>query len=220
VILRWDVPIDIGREDAAQAAARELAKPVYGAHEPPLVLRILQKVLDWVSGVLDRAVALAPGGVFGLVVIALLVAGVVALLVWRVGRPRRTAHDRRALFVGRALSAAEHRAAADEAAARGDWDQAVRHRFRAVVRSMEERDAIDERPGRTADEAAADGARVLPDVATELVSGARRFDEVVYGGRRAGPDDDAALRALDRSARHAPMRTVVGTAVGGWTAVR
>jgi hypothetical protein len=60
---------------------------------------------------------------------------------------------------------------------------------------------IDPRPGRTADEAAADAGAVLPVVATDLDAGARLFDAVHYGNRSANADDDAALRRLDDAAR-------------------
>jgi hypothetical protein len=73
----------------------------------------------------------------------------------------------------------------------------VRERLRAVVRSLEERAVLDERPGRTADEAAAEAGRALPDCVAGLRAAAVLFDEVWYGGRPAGPASYAALRDLD-----------------------
>ncbi|PWS41256.1 hypothetical protein DKT74_28560, partial [Streptomyces sp. ZEA17I] len=90
-----------------------------------------------------------------------------------------------------------HRAAAEAHAAALRWTEAVQERMRAIVRSLEERALLDPRPGRTADEAAAEAGRVLPDHATRLRSAAREFDDVTYGGRAAGQPAYLALRTLD-----------------------
>jgi hypothetical protein len=199
------VPVDIGRDDAAAAARDELAKPVYAAHRPSLT----QQVVDWVGHLLSRVLqaitSVAPGGIVGLVVIALVLALVVAIVAFRVGPLRTTAAADRVVFAGAARSAAEHRADAERAAAAGDWDEAVRQRFRALVRALEERDVLDERPGRTADEAAADTARSMPASATELVWAARRFDDVAYGDQRASDADYRRLVALDNAAARTPV---------------
>ena len=57
--------------------------------------------------------------------------------------------------------------------------------MRAIVRSLEERALLDPRPGRTADEAAAEAGRALPAHADRLRAAARDFDDVTYGGRTA-----------------------------------
>ncbi|WP_188307200.1 DUF4129 domain-containing protein, partial [Streptomyces sp. CBMA123] len=49
------------------------------------------------------------------------------------------------------------------------------------------------RPGRTADEAAAEAGRALPEHAAALAAAARAFDDVAYGERTA---DQAAYRLL------------------------
>ncbi|HCA84735.1 MAG TPA: hypothetical protein DEQ61_04090, partial [Streptomyces sp.] len=70
-------------------------------------------------------------------------------------------------------------------------------RMRALVRSLEERALLDPRPGRTADEAAAEAGRPLPAHADRLRAAARDFDDVVYGGRHATAETYARLRELD-----------------------
>ena len=120
-------------------------------------------------------------------------------MLWRGGPVRRTASGATTLFVGRTRSAAEHRRAADQAAASSRWEEAVLERYRAIVRSLEERTILDPRPGRTADEAAADAALVLPLVAADLRAAAQTFDTVAYGGRSASSTDDRFLRELDRA---------------------
>lgn len=208
VPLPAEVPVDVGRDEAAAAAARELAKEVYAAQRPPLWQRAITWVLERLQELLDAATRATPGGPWGLLVLALVAAAVVVAVRWRAGAVRR-AGGPPPLFAGRPQTAAEHRAAADRAAAEGRFSDAVRERFRAVVRRLEERGLLDERPGRTADEAAADGALVLPGCGPGLRAGARLFDEVVYGRRPADATADARLRALDAEVETARPSTAV-----------
>ncbi|GAA0281614.1 DUF4129 domain-containing protein [Streptomyces polychromogenes] len=190
-------PLTTGREAAREAAERELAKPIYHQDEPGLLQRALDRFWEWLGEFFDRASGATPGGTVGLIAIALFVVLAAAALWWRLGTPHRTARSADALFDDGPRSAADHRAAAEAHAAAGRWNEAVRERMRAVVRSLEERTLLDPRPGRTADEAAAEAARPLPAHADELRAAARAFDDVTYGGRTADPDTYARLRTLD-----------------------
>ena len=191
------VPVDLGRDEAAQLAREELAKQVYRDAGPGLVERLVRWLLEQAGRLLDGAAGVSPGGYSGLVVVLLLVAAAVVAVRLKVGPLGRRAAREEALFVGRTRTAAQHRAAADAHAAAGAWAEAVRERLRAVVRSLEERAVLDERAGRTADEAAAEAGRALPSCAAGLRAAAVLFDEIWYGGRPAGPESYAALRDLD-----------------------
>jgi Domain of unknown function (DUF4129) len=118
-----------------------------------------------------------------------------------VGPMLRASTTETALFVGRPRSAAEHRAAADAHAAAGRWAEAVRDRLRAIITGLEERTLLEPRPGRTADEAAADAGAVVPDCAADLRAAARVFDDIWYGARPADATHDALLRGLDDRVR-------------------
>jgi hypothetical protein len=191
------IPVEPGRAEAAQLAREELAKQVYRDAGPGLVERLVRWLLDQAGGLLDDVAGVSPGGYAGLVVVLLLVVVAVVAVRLKVGPLGRQVARDEALFTGRARSAAEHRAAADAHAAAGEWADAVRERLRAVVRSLEERAVLDERAGRTADEAAAEAGRALPSCAAGLRAAAVLFDEIWYGGRPAGPESYAALRDLD-----------------------
>ncbi|QIS01022.1 DUF4129 domain-containing protein [Nocardia brasiliensis] len=102
-------------------------------------------------------------------------------------------------------TAADHRAAAEQAAQRRDFDAALRERFRAVLRGLEQRGVLEVRRSRTARETADDVTTALPtDTATELHPAAHSFDEVVYGGRRATEDEYRRLEYADRFSESAP----------------
>ncbi|MFC3577965.1 DUF4129 domain-containing protein [Streptomyces yaanensis] len=190
-------PITIPRDPAREAARRELSKRMYHENDPGLLQRALNAFWDWVDRLFGAASTATPGGSVGLLVIVLAVLAIVGALWWRLGTPRRMPTSSATLFDDRPRSAAEHRATAEAHAAQGHWNQAVQERMRAVVRSLEERALLDVRPGRTADEAASEAGRTLPDHADRLRAAARDFDDVTYGGRSAGEGTYRRLAALD-----------------------
>jgi hypothetical protein len=207
------VPVQPDAQQGRAWARAELAGPEY---EHPSLLR---RALEWV---LDRLQQLPlPHGTGTAITGTLLVAALVALLVWalrRAGGPlgrgqRAVGED---VFDDAARSAAWHRAGADAAAAAGDLRTAVLERVRAVVRELEERAVLAEQPGRTADEAARAAAVRLPGLAERLTAAARIFDDVRYGDLPATAGMDATLRELDaalRAERLVPLATT-GAAPG------
>ncbi|MCB7137224.1 DUF4129 domain-containing protein [Cellulosimicrobium marinum] len=206
-----EAPVQPGADEARRWLLEELAKPEYRT-EPSLLARFL----EWLQGLFDGATVLDLGGpVTALVVVVLVL--LVAGIAYRVAGPvrlSRRAPGSAVVLDDDTRTAAELRAAADAAAAAGDWGAAVADRFRAVVRSLEDRAVLDPRPGRTAREAAETAGERLPDVAGGLERGAHLFDDVCYGKVRVGPDADAFVRDLDaRAAAARPVpRTDLATA--------
>ncbi|MFG2311698.1 DUF4129 domain-containing protein [Streptomyces sp. NPDC048566] len=191
-------PVTTPRDPAREAARRELSRRMYHENDPGLVHRALNAFWNWVGELFGAASSATPGGTLGLAVIVLAVVAVAAALWWRLGTPRRTPASSAPLFQDRPRSAAEHRAAAEAHAAEGHWSRAVQERMRAIVRSLEERALLDPRPGRTADEAAAEASRTLPDHTGRLRTAARHFDDVTYGGRTGDRATYHHLADLDR----------------------
>lgn len=93
--------------------------------------------------------------------------------------------------------AADHRGAAETAAGQHDYDTALRERYRAVVRGLEQGGVLEVRRSRTAQETAAAAVTAIPDRAAELPTAAYGFDEVVYGGRAATADEYRRLAQAD-----------------------
>ncbi|MFF4539591.1 DUF4129 domain-containing protein [Streptomyces aureus] len=205
-------PVTTPREAAREAARRELSGRMYHEHDPGLVQRGLNAFWDWVGRLFGAASSATPGGTLGLVVIVLAAVAIAAALWWRLGTPRRTPSSSAALFDDRPRNAAEHRAAAEAHAAQGHWNQAVQERMRAVVRSLEERALLDPRPGRTADEAAAEASRSLPAHTDRLRAAARDFDDITYGGRTGDAHAYQRLTELDRDLER--TRPVLANAPG------
>ncbi|MBN6052650.1 DUF4129 domain-containing protein [Nonomuraea sp. RK-328] len=197
----------IGRDEAARRAADELARPEY-AHESLLDLlyrhftQFLRELMEAVAG------GGSAGGFVAAVLITLILLGLVGLGTWRLRRAARDNAPSAGVFGTRVMTAAEHREAAERAAAEGRHTEAVQERLRAIARDLEERALVDGQPGRTADELAAEAGRALPDFAGDLAAAARSFDDVTYGGVAGTPAAYAAMRDLDerlRQARPAPL---------------
>ncbi|MGW8886704.1 DUF4129 domain-containing protein [Streptomyces sp. NPDC055749] len=192
-----DIPVDIPRVPAREAAEDELSKPMYHENDPNLLQRGLNRFWEWLGSLFDTVADGAPGGPLGVVALVLIVVGLAVALWWRLGTPRPTPRSADALFGSSTRNADAYRTAAETHVAAGRWTEAVQDRMRAVVRTLEERALLDPRPGRTADEAAAEAGRALPQHADRLRAAARAFDDVTYGGRTADEQAYVTLRTLD-----------------------
>lgn len=146
----------------------------------------IEPVIDWIN---DRGTS-TPGGPL---VLWLLLSTAVLLAA---GTVTGTTIRRRALAIERrraeAVPATENPAvlerAADEAEREGNFERAVRLRFRAGLLQLDRRRVLTYRPSLTTGEV----ARAIHAPAFADVGG--RFDEIAYGGRPAERDDAEAAR--------------------------
>lgn len=201
-------PEPVTRDGARAAARTELSKAIYHRYDDPLPVRLLKDVYHWLAHAISTAADKSPGGPAGAIVLVILVVALVALARWRLGPIRRDVHLRGAVLDERRRRASDHRAAARLAAESGDWHTAVVERMRAVARQLEENGVVDPRPGRTADELAADAADVSPETRVTLAGAARAFDEVAYGGRSATLAGYELVSAADELAARARPRVL------------
>ena len=196
---------DVTREAARRAARDELLDPKYQEAQPPLLVRLVGRAVRKLLELLDRASAGVPGGRAGLLILAAMVGLLIAVIVVRL-RPTGSRGASADIFTtGAVMSAEQHRALADEAAARGQWGDAVRERLRAIVRELEARGVIEPRPSRTAGEVARDGSASVPAIAEPLRRATTTFDEIWYGGRNADASSYAVLVEADRSVSSAQL---------------
>ncbi|REE98458.1 DUF4129 domain-containing protein [Thermomonospora umbrina] len=204
----------IGRDEAREQARRELEKSIYHRDEPSWLERAWRRFEEWLNELFQEAAdPAAPGnggGWLSLVIIVLLVAVLVGLVAWLMRGRFNIRSSQDALLDDLPSTAKDHRTAAEGHAAAGRWAEAVRERLRAIARDLEERVILDARPGRTADELAAEAGLALPDHADALAAGVRIFDDVWYGDRPGTREGYATLVALDdalRSAKPRPLAT-------------
>jgi hypothetical protein len=211
-LLPLDVPVGLGRDDARQRAADELSKAKYGG-SPEWVDEAVETATRIVERLVDLYLRLTGGRQDGdgvswgfLAAVAILVLGL-ALVVWKVGLPRwRSRTQPGSLALDAKVAAADYRRLAEQHAARGDWQAAVRDRFRGLVRDLETRTILQVRPARTAWEAVWSASTVLPQSRDALVAGADLFNRVVYSDQRAEPADYAQMVGIDDAVTEAADR--------------
>ncbi|MER6362436.1 DUF4129 domain-containing protein [Kitasatospora sp. NPDC001527] len=214
VVLASGAPVTTPRDAAREAARDELVKADYHRHDPSIQERIIDWIMERINDALNALAGGGTSGATGLVLFLVVALVIGAALWWRLGAPKRAARTDLGVFGGTGpRSAAEHRADAERHAAAGLWAEAVREQMRALVRDLEERALLDPRPGRTADEAAAEAGRALPEHAAALTAAARTFDDIAYGERTADQAAYQLLRDLDRTLGRA--RPVLAPAAGG-----
>jgi Domain of unknown function (DUF4129) len=214
--------IDIDRDAARDAAQHELDKPIYPRGS------LTEQLSAWFNDLLYKIMAGGhsfPGGwlAISVLLILLVAAAVVAIRVAR--RTMRTNRgDQSGLFGSQEMSSAEHRATAEQYAARGDWAAAIRHRLRAVARYLEEVAVLNPVPGRTATELARDAGSAIPGLAAELRRAAEAFNDVTYGEL---PGTEPSYRMVADLDDHLLARTIQESGpdaaplhADGWVEVR
>lgn len=194
-------------DDVRQAADEVLSRPEFG--EPPTTL--LERIADWIADLFGDPPSrtVDPGGagsggsgilsVLLLVVIVVLIVLLVRALL-RQPRLRRTDADPEPTIEvteHRSASAWERSAAEHEAA--GDWKEAARCHFRALLERLVDRGIVDEVPGRTTGELRAEVADRAPAAAGDFAEVATLFDTAWYGDAGTGPED--VRRLVDHAAR-------------------
>ncbi len=203
VLLGADTPVDIGRDEAAEAARRELSRGVYGTGLGDRVAELVARLRGRLADLFDGFAGAGDAAPWVGAVVVLVAVAAVGLGLWRFGPParRRRARARDVAAATPVVDAAGHRAAAARAAQGEDWGLAVRERFRAVTRELEERGVLVAVPGRTALEIADDAAAARPGLGPLLRPAADALGAVAYSSRPAGPADLQAVAAADDAVR-------------------
>jgi hypothetical protein len=214
--------IDIDRDAAHEAAQRELAKPIYPKAS------LTERFSEWLDDLIFRIIregSSLPGGWFTISVLLIILAVAIVVAVRIARRTMRTNRgSEHALFDSHELSAAQHRATAEQYAADSNWAAAIRHRLRAVARQLEEDGVLNPVPGRTATELAKYAGAAVRDLAGELLRAATAFNDVTYGERpgtepayRMIADLDDRLRSRGTATAVAPVAPAVADT---WTPIR
>jgi hypothetical protein len=209
------VPVTPNRAQGQQQATRELAQGKYHVTPSPSPSNPSPTPTPSVSTPSPTPTPKpshhSSTGTILLIVLLIIVVGIAVLLILRkIGKPRgdkSAKSDKPKHLAGSAseiplFGAALHRHNAEQAAKGGDWQQAIRERFRAVIAVLDEQSLLPERKDRTADEAAHDAGALLPEHAAALRDAARAFDEVEYGDYLGTPDGYAVIGAVDEAIRN------------------
>lgn len=191
-------PVTPDRDEARRWAAEELSNPRYPDARPGWLDQLWRDFLDWLASLDGDGLGPGPDLAVPLIVVLALVLIIAAIVFVR---PRLNARRKREpgdLYGDDdTVDAEAYRRRAISAADGGNWPAAVVDQFRALVRSAEERDIIDARAGRTADEAAGQLGQVFGTTHARLLAAAGIFDAVRYGEQTATQADYESVRRLD-----------------------
>jgi len=208
--VRWDIPVDPDADTARTWLEDELSKPEYRERQAGWFQRLQEEIAQFLDRLFSFTDGLGGIGAPGVIVIILIVAALIAVLLYvfmgPVRRSRRK-HASGAVFDDDDRVATDIRSAALLAAEHGDWALAVIERFRALVRSAEERDLVLVLPGMTGHEFTSAVAARLDAHHEALERCAEFFDLVRYGHGEASKDmydfvaqtDDAVMSARTKA---------------------
>ncbi|WP_309073040.1 DUF4129 domain-containing protein [Paenarthrobacter sp.] len=186
------------RDEARRWAAEELSNPRYPDARPSWLDQLWRDFLDWMASLGGDGPGTGPNLAVPLIVVLALALIIAAIVVIRPRlNARRTGKPGDLYGEEQSVDAGGYRRRAAAAADGGNWPAAVVDQFRALVRSAEERDIIDARAGRTADEAAGQLGQVFGAAQVRLLAAAGIFDAVRYGEQAATWTDYESVRQLD-----------------------
>ena len=186
-----------------RAVDEVLSRPEFRPAARPLLDRIWTWVLARLGDLLASLTATTAGSVIGLVLFAAILV-LLAVLATRFARTMsRSPEVEAAIVAAPRHSAAAWRAEAEAHEAAGEWRQAVRCRYRALVADLSTRGVVEEVPGRTSGEYRGEVARNLPAAAEAFAGATEVFDRAWYGRRLTGEEEvvrfrDLAGRVLER----------------------
>jgi len=194
--LRFEpLPVPEGSADQARRAAEDvLAQAEFKRPPKTWVERAQEWLADNVSRLLQR---LFEGGA-GTMAAWLVLFVVVGLLGYFVSKLVRSVQAdpglRMLATVEVRMSADEWRALAERHERAGDWKEAIRCRFRALVGDLVDRGALREVPGRTAGEYRRELRESAPAAAPAFSDAAQLFEAAWYGDASTGPAENEAFR--------------------------
>jgi hypothetical protein len=201
----FDVPVDPTAPEGREWLREELAKQEYQAARPTWFDQLAKWIQDRIGDLLGSSTTGGPPG-FGAVIVFALVLAAIVVAFFVFGRPRinRKSAVSGALFGEDDFrDAAGIRAAAESAAARGEYELAITEAFRAIARGLAERTILTVNPGSTARDFSERAGVPFPQFAAEFAAAAVIFDEVRYLGRPGTAEHYEQVATLERLARQA-----------------
>jgi len=177
---------------------------------------LLERVLDWIGDQLSRfsfGIGGGPGFAGDLIGLILLVGALVlvVVLIRSLRRVPRRPEPEPALSVEEAArrSASDWRTDAERFEAEQRWRDAMRARYRELVRTLVDDGTLADVPGRTTGEYERELAAARPAAADAFSTLTALFEDVWYGGQPATAEQHRRFRALvaevrERTSAHAP----------------
>jgi hypothetical protein len=189
-----DLPVSQRDSDrVAGAVHRVLSRPEYQQPAKPWLTRVRDAILDWLARVLS---SIAGAGFVAWIMLAVVLA-LVALVAVRLFREvSRDPASGVTVRAARIRPAADWRAEAEVHERAGEWRQALRCRYRALVADLAGRGLLEEVPGRTAGEYRSALGESLPAASPSFRGATELFEGAWYGRRPTDAQDSARFQQL------------------------
>jgi len=188
-----------------QRAHEILQRPEFGRQES-----LLQRIANWIEDLFSKITFGLGGGpgFLGNLVSLVILAGIVFVLVLIVrtllGRtrlPKRTPDDELTIELEEGRDASDWRSDAERFEAAGQWREAMRARYRELVRTLIDDGVLDDLPGRTTGEYRGEFGHARPAHAEAFIGLTDLFEVVWYGGVETDAADNQRFRQLAEASR-------------------
>ncbi len=205
---------------ADPAATRDQVRELLSGDQYSYAPSLVERVLNWIAEQLDKLMPDAGppgatgtftggiGAVLAWVLIAVAVLAVVAAVVYVVLRRVRKVEVDEAppteLEVEHRRTVRQWRDDAATHEAAGEWKEAVRAHYRALVRELTDRRQLPDVAGRTTRELRADLADTTPDATEDFDTASLLFELPWYADVPTGPDEVATFRTAAAAVLAAP----------------
>jgi hypothetical protein len=192
-----DLPVPTRDPDQVRRAADEvLSRPEFNQAARPLLARIWAWVLGRLAELLAALVGTSAGSIVGLLLFLLILAAVATVAVRFTRGMTRDPEVAAAIPSKPRRSAEEWRSRAEAHERAGEWRQALRCRYRALVADLAGRGLVEEVPGRTAGEYRGQVERSLPAAAEAFAGATELFERAWYGRAPTGAGEVTHFRDL------------------------
>jgi Domain of unknown function (DUF4129) len=187
-------------DEARQRADEILSRPEFRPPEKTWFEEALEWLDEAARSFLNSLLSGGAGSIIAWVVLGVLVA-IVVVLAARVSRTVQSVpvHGMKTDIVPR-RSSVDWRGEAERLEADGQWKDALRCRYRALVSELIERDVLRDVPGRTTGEYRVELREHAPAAAASFAGASELFERAWYGDRPTGPDESERFRTLAREA--------------------
>jgi hypothetical protein len=191
--------------EVRQHAHEILQRAEFGREES-----LLQRIADWIGDLFSKitfGLGGGPGFLGNLVSLAI-IAGIVVVLVLiarslirRTRPPKPLVDDELTIELEEGRDASDWRSDAERFEAAGQWREAMRARYRELVRTLIEHRVLDDLPGRTTGEYRAEFVHARPANAAAFIELTELFEAVWYGGLETDAGDNQRFRQLADASR-------------------
>lgn len=183
-------------EEIRQLADEIVARQEFQRPEPSLLEQARGELEDLLGRIVEAAFSGSAGSIVGWVVIG----AAVAAVIWFATRVGRTVDVAGRVGVTvedvHRQSPTEWRAEAESFEARGQWKEALRCRYRALVGDLVAEGLLDDVAGRTTGEYRTEVTERDPARGTAFTEATDLFELAWYGDRPTGPEENARFRDL------------------------